>query len=316
MRSDHVSVIITSFNHEDYIAESIESVLSQTHKNTEIILVDDGSSDDTALIAKRLYGKWVHILTQPNAGPSSAVNVGLSKASGSFLALLSGDDYCTPRRLEEQLEFVKTNAYDLVFSSPIIVNKYGEELKRHGPSLFSRDVSLDIFSQLFLSGNFFCASSAFFRREVLDVVGHFRRGLVQLQDYDYWLRVLISGFSIGLQASPVVMYRRHTTNLSGDTANFLSQTELAYIIKDLIGSKQAARFVRSAMPHVLEPLADIDDMLSDLERVLILASHPNSYVKSTGLQYMLSLLEDDHFFSCLCARGVNPAKLLMTASSL
>src|SRR5262249_13062174 len=89
------------FNGERYLAQAIESILAQNYPSLEIIVVDDGSTDATAAIALS-YGKHVHYLKQPNAGPAAARNLGLRAATGAFISLLEADDLCRPAKLIRQ----------------------------------------------------------------------------------------------------------------------------------------------------------------------------------------------------------------------
>ena len=98
-----VSVIIPAYNAEKFIGEAIESVLNQTYKNIEIIVVDDGSKDNTYHIVKQNFGNQVKLIRKKNGGVSSARNMGVKNAEGEFIAYLDADDYWLPQKLEIQL---------------------------------------------------------------------------------------------------------------------------------------------------------------------------------------------------------------------
>src|SRR5690348_10269988 len=100
-----VSVVIPAFNAAEYIGQAIDSVLAQTHQPIEIIVVDDGSTDQTAQIAAA-YPAPVRVLRKPNGGPASARNMGIAAATGSWIALLDADDRWLANKLERQLRHV------------------------------------------------------------------------------------------------------------------------------------------------------------------------------------------------------------------
>jgi glycosyltransferase involved in cell wall biosynthesis len=113
--SELVSVMIGAYEAERYLGESIQSVFAQTHRPLELIVVDDGSSDGTAEVA-RSYGDRITFLQQPNAGNGAARNRALEAATGDFYAFLDADDRFTPRKLELQLDTLRADAsVDVVF---------------------------------------------------------------------------------------------------------------------------------------------------------------------------------------------------------
>lgn len=110
-----VSVVITAYNARKYVAEAVESVLNQTRPSGEVIVVDDGSTDDTAEVLGSFEGR-IRYFHQVNQGQGSALNMGINLARGSFLAFIDSDDLWTPTKLEVQLAALETEpALDLVF---------------------------------------------------------------------------------------------------------------------------------------------------------------------------------------------------------
>jgi glycosyltransferase involved in cell wall biosynthesis len=112
-----VSVVITAYNTERYVAEAVESVLGQTVPPGEIIVIDDGSTDGTAAVLEQFDGR-IRYVYQTNQGQAAALNNGVALAQGEFLAFLDSDDYWTPTKLEAQLEaFHADPSLDLVFGN-------------------------------------------------------------------------------------------------------------------------------------------------------------------------------------------------------
>src|SRR5262245_20840904 len=102
MTESLISCIVPVFNGERYLGEAIESILKQSYRPIEIIIADDGSTDDTVTVAAR-YGTQIRYLRQSNAGPAAARNLGLSVAAGEFVAFLDADDIWHPEKLARQM---------------------------------------------------------------------------------------------------------------------------------------------------------------------------------------------------------------------
>lgn len=127
---DLVSIIMPTYNCAKYIGEAINSVLSQTYKNWELIIVDDCSIDNTEEVVKKYLEKDNRIKyfkLSVNSGPAVARNVALEKASGKYIAFLDSDDLWMEEKLEKQISFMKQNNYNFTFTSYIQINENGEE---------------------------------------------------------------------------------------------------------------------------------------------------------------------------------------------
>ena len=116
MYEPKISIVIPAYNASNYLAEAIDSALSQTYKNVEIIVVNDGSPDDgaTAKVAAK-YGDKIRYFEKPNGGSASALNVGIANMTGEWFSWLSHDDLYEPKKLEKQIEYI--NSLNLASSS-------------------------------------------------------------------------------------------------------------------------------------------------------------------------------------------------------
>ena len=200
-----ISVVLITYNHERYIGAAIESILNQTYPRLELVVVDDGSSDKTREIARSYKDPRAIVIETDNSGPSIALNKGVERSKGDYIAFMSGDDVALPNRLHSQFDQLNTHNLDLVFSLPSIIGPRSEPLHNDVcPWFFERFFSdtAELYRQLFWYGNFLCAPSAMIRRNALDKVGRFKRGLVQLQDYDFWVRACKHGLAIKLFRNP------------------------------------------------------------------------------------------------------------------
>lgn len=217
-RKASVSVVITAYNHARFIAETIDSALSQNIDPLEIIVVDDESADETLSIAQSYSDRGVIAFTKPNGGPSSALNAGIARAKGDIIAIISADDVLLPDSIEMRCEALALTGADIVSANPVWIDGAGRKLHANEyPPVFQSPEglsSLEIFKKLFFNGNFICAPSIAITRRCLDAVGPFNEILWQLQDYEYWLRASAQGFKFIFCQQPLVQYRMHTNNLS------------------------------------------------------------------------------------------------------
>jgi len=179
-----VSVIVPTYNRGWAVAEAIESVLSQTVKNYELIVVDDGSIDNTSdiLEAFKEHIVWVR---QENSGVSGARNAGMARARGRFFAFLDSDDLWLPEKLSEQTAFFDSHPDALICQTEEIWIRNGV---RVNPKQKHKKPSGDIFIPS-LALCLVSPSAVMIKRELFDEVGGFDEDLPACEDYDLWLRV-------------------------------------------------------------------------------------------------------------------------------
>jgi glycosyltransferase involved in cell wall biosynthesis len=234
-----ISVIIPVYNQEKYCGQAIQSVLNQSYDNFELIVIDDGSTDSSHSIAHGLCSGHPNatVIKQENLGPSEAINTGLKVAKGEFIALCGGDDICQSNRLKIQSEILINSSFDIVFSEPYLIDQNGDLLEDgHFPIFFNipKDFKTQPFRSLFFNGNFLCAPSAIFKASLVKEIGMFNPDLIQLQDYDFWMRALGQDKKILLSGERVIFYRRHTNNLSSHKNNYLLNGEYGYIFSQIL----------------------------------------------------------------------------------
>ena len=222
-----VSVIIPTYNCAQYITEAVESVLNQTYKDFEIIVVDDGSTDNTKEVIKPYLNKIKYIYQQ-NSGPSAARNRGIKEAKGEYIAFLDADDIWLAQKLELQIKFMeKEKEVGLIFSDMILFNEKGiiknSFLKE---KLFFNKLSIkplsstekviydNVFNAL-LQENFIPTNTVIVKKECFNKVGFFDKTLFSVEDRDMWLRIGLF-YDIGFINFPLVLTRFHETNISAN----------------------------------------------------------------------------------------------------
>lgn len=202
-----VSVIIPTYNRADLLPEAIDSVLAQTWKEIEIIVVDDGSTDRTEETVRR-YDDRVRYFYKENGGPSSARNFGVSKAHGDLIAFLDSDDMWEPNKLDIQMNFLHSHPeVELISCGSYVLGK-----RRRRKSPVKGNLSGDLFLTLY-QRSFINTSSVVLIRHCFLQVGQFDETIQTAEDYDLWLRVA-RRFPMAYLDQPLVGIRRHLNKLS------------------------------------------------------------------------------------------------------
>ena len=204
-----ISVIIPTYNKSQYLKEAIESVLNQTYKNIEIIIVDDGSTDNTEKIARSFQGTRIIYFFQKNKGPAGARDSGIKKAQGEYVAFLDSDDLWLPEKLERQIEFMERNSeIGLLGTGCYEVDSGGKMIgKKNFPT------ENNILQKILIKYNPFIQSSVTIKKEILDKVEGYDENFSESEDYDLWLRIA-KYCQIANLPEPLVMKRYYPENLS------------------------------------------------------------------------------------------------------
>ncbi len=205
-----ISVVIPTLNRINTLQRALDSVINQTYKPAEIIVVDNGSSDGTLEFLREQYPK-ITILKENKIGVSSARNKGIKKSINQWIALLDSDDAWHPRKLEIQTSMLNSalKEYNLIHTDEIWFrnNKHLNQMKKHkkqGGYIFERCLSLCCISP----------SSVLFKKNILDKVGLFDESLPVCEDYDMWLKICSSEEVLFAQDKLTYKYGGHKDQLS------------------------------------------------------------------------------------------------------
>jgi glycosyltransferase involved in cell wall biosynthesis len=211
LRADplQVSVIIPTYNRVGCLREAVDSVLSQGFRGFELIVVDDGSTDETPQLLRE-YGDSIRVLRQENRGVSAARNAGIAAGRGELIAFLDSDDIWLPGKLACQVDFFRQNPELLICQTEELWVKNGRRVnpgqrhRKRGGMIFEPSLALCLVSP----------SAVMLRRELFDRVGFFAEHLPACEDYDLWLRVSCR-FPVGLIETPLIVKRGgHADQLS------------------------------------------------------------------------------------------------------
>lgn len=235
-----VSVIIPAYNAAAWISESLDSVLRQTYADWEIIVVDDGSTDNTTEVVESYSAQdeRIRLLTQAvNRGPSTARNIGMLAARGDYIAFLDADDLWLPAKLEKQVASLKTKQdVGACYTWFETVNDHRQVIQQW------KDLRLTFWHNpvdalALARGNYVCgsASSVMMRRTLIETVGLFNESMRGSEDLDYWYRMALRT-SFCLVPEPLVQIRRR------------SETRSLATERNLLGSLDFIRNARRCAP--------------------------------------------------------------------
>jgi len=205
-----ISIITPMYNGAKYIKETLNSVLAQTYKTWEMIVVNDGSVDEGPDIVSEyiLKDKRIHLITQKNAGSSSARNNGLRHAAGRYICFLDADDIWHPTFLEKQLRFISRMEAKIAFTSYYRINAQGKEIFK--PFIVPEKVD---YRKLLHSCYISCSTSMLDKKKTGEVFFDERMGCIG-DDFAFWLSILkLGGYACG-NKEILVSYRIHTSGIT------------------------------------------------------------------------------------------------------
>jgi teichuronic acid biosynthesis glycosyltransferase TuaG len=223
MSSGLVSVIMPAYNAEKYIVETIESVIDQIYTNWELIVIDDGSTDNTATIVKEYAAKdnRIRYIQQSHQRQARARNNGLLHASGELIAFLDADDIWMPDKLEVQVELMNRYPVDLTFTDGYFFETKPVADLQHRINIKYGRFSGEQGVNDFLSGNRIPLLTAVARKASLGKVNNFSEFPEIHEDYDLWLRMLINDNTFLGINSCLAYYRTHGTSASSGEGKIL-----------------------------------------------------------------------------------------------
>lgn len=211
---DLVSIVIPVYNSEKFLKHSLESILNQTHKNIEVIVINDGSTDNSLQILQQ-YSNKILLLTQPNQGIDSALNNGIKQAKGKWIKIFSSDDILKPYAIEKLLEHAKKMPKTIIYSNWEIIDENNNTLRNFNENNFNDlepfDFNIRLLDGQQININTTLIPSALFNegclmQQVTDTVAI---------DYDFLLRAaIIHDYNFHLIPDYLVKYRIHSNQFS------------------------------------------------------------------------------------------------------
>lgn len=241
-----VSVVIPAYNHERFIGAGIDSVLNQTMSDLELIIVDDGSTDNTAQLIKAYDDPRISYTWQENQDAYNTINRGMGMAQGQYISILNSDDVYTTNRFEKCLQHIEKTGAEVVFSDVIPIDDEGRRLTEpeFGWNLWHQN-NRDYYFQHdcdeytgFLNGNYMVTTSnLFMTHQAVDKTGQFT-SLRYLHDYDYIFRLMLAcpGKVSYLHDAQLLYYRIHGGNTLSEAAMTGREQDIEVIEKYMLAS--------------------------------------------------------------------------------
>lgn len=206
-----VSVIVPTYNRAQYLPRALNSVLAQTYRDYEVIVVDDGSTDETPQAMKPFEGRVTYV-RQKNGGSASARNRGIEEAKGEYIAFLDSDDYWVADKLEAQVRILDAHPkVGIVYGRMPIVNEKGEKIGMKPAGVSGRNFKelLDVWGDL-------PTSTVMTRRVCFEKAGMFDTSLTTMQDIDMWLRIARLYDLYEIEGQVLAYYCRHGSQATSD----------------------------------------------------------------------------------------------------
>ncbi len=298
-----VSIRLITYNHEKYIKEAIYSVLSQTFQDYELIIVNDGSTDATDLIIKRILEREnnpkIRYIYQENQGVSSALNTAILNAKGKYIASMSGDDVCYPHRLERQMQFIRETGAKIVFSwvdiiddnSNIITEKHRSNIIFNQPHR-SR---IELLKYFFFNCNYINAVTGLIERDLLIKAGLYCLTSIQLQDFDMWVK-LAKKYDIYMLTEKLVKYRiqDNNNNLSASEPDKLNRSYFEYqqIYRTFFDDFSMDLF-KQVFVNEIKLKNFSSNIHYELEKAFIYLLHKAPHIQIIGREKLYHLLQDE-----------------------
>lgn len=289
-----LSVICLCFNHEKYVGHAIRSILGQSMTDFELIVVDDGSEDRSREIIEGFSDRRLRLITQENRGPGYASSRAVAASRGKFVALMSADDACEPERLKIQHRALAEGAADLHFCRPALMGEDGEPLTDAAwPIFFKRSFVTQeaLFRTFFFKGNFLCATSLMFRRDLIDRHGWVHTGLPQLQDFELWVR-FAPFLRFVLSDERLIRYRVRALggNLSSRNNKWRNAAETR-LIYDAFFDRVPRDFIHRTFPELSSDSGTQSDAAFQVGLAKLYLRHKNPHVRLIGIERLIGLLK-------------------------
>ncbi|EHQ27362.1 glycosyltransferase family 2 protein [Mucilaginibacter paludis] len=207
-----ITVLMPAYNAADYIAPAIQSVLDQTFIDFELLIINDGSTDDTLAVINTFDDQRIVVITQPNGGVACALNTGLIYARAPYIARFDADDICYPKRLETQYDFMVSNPeYDILGSAVDYTDMHGQHVFNFQPPAYSNEQ----IRQLNYTVCPFIHSSVFYKKEVIIGFGGYDKSAYSFEDHLLWRNILRSVKAFNF-SQPLIKVRLNPESITID----------------------------------------------------------------------------------------------------
>lgn len=313
MSAPLVTVITPCYNQARFVRQAVQSCLEQDYRPLQVIVIDDGSTDDPRGALEGLGGEPVEIISQENRGLPAARNRGFEAAQGEFIKFLDADDWLAPTLLRRQVEVLRSDpSLGFVYCDFHRTDETGAPLDERAIRERPRRLEGDLLPTL-LAGGFFPPHTVMVPRRVLERVGLFDPELASNEDYELWMRIAASGYRATFIDERLVYYRQHGNNMSGNRSR-MDATRRAALHKIM------RRFPGRTAAALVELGAEIDQLHGARELALkqraeqmewsaqIERNNAALQAAATAREKYLTGLEGNALFRLLAALGIFPRR--------
>ncbi|MBD3280373.1 glycosyltransferase [Candidatus Dojkabacteria bacterium] len=302
-----VSVIIPSYNHERFIKEAIESVLSQTYQDFEIIVVDDGSRDATVEIINNFEDKRIRLYVfEENKGAVFATNYAIDKSKGKYISLLNSDDAYFPQKLQRQVKYLEEHkTVSAVFAFAQAIDNNSEEVQPNPEYFEPRELNKEPKEWLkafYYKGNWIIHPTMMIRKEVFNTFGAYDERLAQVPDFLQWVKLAFQKCKFHILQEKLVRYRFHEDNASSSKKEGVPDRlvhEYQFIIEQYLDNINDVGLLNHIFPDISKNIhySKNKDVIKFLTALAVFSTSIEGDEISTlrkfyALQRLLNIFED------------------------
>jgi hypothetical protein len=294
-RSLTIGGVIPAYNHAGFVGSAIESFLVQEHPISEVVVVDDGSTDETAEIIHSIGDPRVRYMRTERVGPGAALNAGVLTMESDVISFLGSDDLALPHRAEHDLWMLEELDIDAITSLPAIMDEIGDPRGDDAAGfLFPREDPrdpIDVLRLLWRDGNYICNPAVSMRREAYWRFGGSPHGLIHLHDFMLWVR-LAGSLRLGGSAERTTAYRRsrEALSLSAEGTGSRLQHELEWTFDRFFDTCEPLVF--AAVFGAILPATRRSKPSVEIDAIQLFLNHQFDFVRRKGIQKAISALDD------------------------
>ena len=271
MNKPSITVLMPAYNAERFIGKAIESILDQTYKDFEFLIINDGSSDRTDSIVKSFSDPRIrYIKDENNNGLIASLNKGIEMANGEWIARMDADDISLPQRLEFQKQYVDShNETDVLASTIIFINEAGESTGTW--ALDQKTTNPEELKAAMIRENCIAHPTIMCRKSLLQKF-KYRSNSIHIEDYDLWLRLLNRGYHFAKIDTPLLYYRVHSESVTGThlkKTNFFfrhAKTKWNVLIEEALHGKITMTTVKIKLSMIMDILKGVGKAIKNSSR--------------------------------------------------
>ncbi len=310
MHTPKISVIIPSYNHQDYIGEAIESVLLQDYADFELLIADDKSSDNSVEVIKKYTDERIKtFFLEENIGPTRILEFLIENSIGEYIALINSDDIWCQGKLSKQVAYMDKNIdCAACFTWADFVDENRKPLESNGTIDLNTFIKKnrpqhEWINRFYFKGNCLCHPSILIRKNIYKEIGYYNGAYRQLPDFDYWIR-LCEKYDIHIIEEILVNHRRtvgeneNTSAVSIDNTN-RNLSEISNIFISMFNRIDNELFIKAFKNHFINKNASSQEDLI-CEKYFLLSQHPafGSLLKNQACQYFMSNYLNEKVSTC------------------